>query len=339
MRNEITKENIRIVCKTIIEDSITHEIDFFDDVWGAFWRSVGCDALEDLNSIGIGPIRDMPVFNLGAIGQQEGQVLDTLYAIGTCCFAAASLVDSQEEAQLKTADIREALKIQGKKMKAPQHVRTIVEKYAVGLLANLHGASDWKDDARPEEVVDEGYVWVEWCDETIDESQPANLLESLHHNYIPIEQAKEDFAPQKQFRLIVDETTPLLSIWCYSFNKRLRQPIPIDCSELEPRHKKLLGLILCTFKRSSDRLLPYKTICELVLDEGYYPEKDRAISRAKSDLDSILRHVLKKVVVAGGMKNYKISRQISYCWIRKVEARSVLFPYEDIRFERRLKQS
>lgn len=74
-----TTHQLREICQALVRDHLEHERTLFDDTWRAFWQTVGHTSLEDLSdSLEWEPTADRPVVQLGAIGDQQSQVLDTL---------------------------------------------------------------------------------------------------------------------------------------------------------------------------------------------------------------------------------------------------------------------
>ena len=87
-------EKVKAICREIVGNQIPEEMPYFESVWTAFWDSLECTTVEQIQEAVSWRLSDDPILHLGAIGGQHDQTVDTFYAIGTLCIATARIVQN-----------------------------------------------------------------------------------------------------------------------------------------------------------------------------------------------------------------------------------------------------
>lgn len=330
-------EDVKAICETLVAVHIPREMDVFDAVWTAFWHALGVNTIEKLPVPIIWRTEDNAITDLGAIGDQESQTLDSLYVIGALSTAAADCIHINLDDKLTTRDVLDAIRNRAQEVGAPKHVRELLEKHAVDLLADQLSATDWEEPAGQRESFHENDTWVEWFNPSDIPSGPSEIPTTVQRKYCPICELTNRFPPEK-FTLWVNELIP--SIWVHPPRRIRRRPKEVIWSDLGPRHEILLGLVLRAFERKSNQkgsVLTYETVAKLAL--GYDGEFDnRVVTDVKGELDRCLSKVLGEAIKNDRKKRlYSIDAVIPYCWIRDEPSESRLFPSADKRFSKYLR--
>ena len=84
-------DRIRELSQTLVRQHCASEAPFFDQLWHVFWRRLNCERVEDFTE----PLRwdrsaaSMSAF--GAVGDGSGEVLDSLYVVGSLVGAALEM--------------------------------------------------------------------------------------------------------------------------------------------------------------------------------------------------------------------------------------------------------
>ena len=70
------------ICQALVKRHLGHEASFFEVIWNAFWEVLGVARVEEIESpwAGEAPQEDS-IKQLGAVGGQSDQALDTLFVI------------------------------------------------------------------------------------------------------------------------------------------------------------------------------------------------------------------------------------------------------------------
>ncbi len=304
-------DRIKEVCIALVSEHARQESHLFEHVWGAVWRSLQCQRMEDLATGAAWHPSSRPITELGAIDRGSGQALDTLFIVGAIIDATASILRNSDRADLTTAGIDEAISTGAERVGAPLHVRRLLGRYATGLLAEQLGATDWQDATKPPEPVQQFRLRVDWCEE----ARATEEAETHSELFESVDVEKRFEANKKKYTLYVDERS--LAVYVHTGRRSLRREHPVPWSVLQTRHRILLGLILQAFRGS--RMIRY----EVISRDGAFFESLNAVNpwvsvqRTKSQLDKMLQGILKKTVRSvGGSNCYEIREQISYCWTR-----------------------
>lgn len=316
-----SKESVRDACRGVAS-RLEHEVEVFDAVWETFWRTIGHSNLEDLVEAREWKIVETSITQLGALGAQETQVLDTLYVIASMVQAAASLVKSGNE--IATVDVATELAAAASRTGAPPHIHKMLERHGIGLLAEHLQAVDWKEESDAEQHTSGFRLWLEWC-----EKCPASgQLADLKSGFFPIDSARETFeADEARYSLFVDERATQIVVRPLTTRdvpSKKRRRTSFD--RLDARHRVLLGLILQSFQRGG--VIKYQRIAEHAFQQKRVNERiANRIRRTKSELNTYLYQILDGMLVADkGSRQYRVERQIPYCWIRCSDTESRLLP-------------
>ncbi len=316
-----TTHQVREVCQALVRDHLEHERTFFDETWRAFWQMVGHTSLEDLSdSLAWEPTADRPVVQLGAIGDQQSQVLDTLYVIGGLVEATVQLLRDTPYDELQFEDVVRAVSAGTSRTNAPQHVCRILERFGTGLLANQLAIA--VPESEESVVASPALHSVDWCDSLFTEHEDPEI----GHGVFDLDEVKERFeANEERYVLYVDETKPFVAVRTLTQKRRpVKKPRRIYWPTVQPRHRLFLGMVLSAF--GTRQRIRYQTVAREILGDRFATAVDRAgISHVKSDLDHLLQGVLKDTVKAeSGLGYYEIRGQIPYCWIRPSGGASIL---------------
>jgi len=312
-------ERMRDACR-IVAANLEHEIDVFDVVWETFWQRIGHANLEDVE-VREWKMLETSLAHLGALGGEETQALDTLYVIASMVQAAASLLKTDSE--ITTVDVATELSAAASRTGAPPHIHKMLERHGVGLLAEHLKAVDWEEQPNREQDV-RGQLWVEWCEKCPGIGQ----LPDLKSGFFPVESARETFVENEaNYSLLVDERAthivvrPLTTRNVPAKKRRRRR-----FDDLDARHKVLLGLILQSFQR--DGIIKHQRIAEHALKRTSLTTGGKgSIRTMKSQLNSYLYRILDGTLVTEkASEQYRVERQIPYCWIRCSDTESRLLP-------------
>ncbi len=134
-KTEILKE----FCLRITQEHFADEAFVFPHVWDTFWTLYDCKRVEDLDSGLFQPFEERPITELGAIGHQETQILDVLYAIAGVCGASARLIERSEAGEITEEDVLKSISVIGKRMNIPGYVHHRISEFAALLAGILNG--------------------------------------------------------------------------------------------------------------------------------------------------------------------------------------------------------
>lgn len=247
-------------------------------------------------------------------------MLDTLYVIGGLVEATVQLLRDRPYDELQFDDVVRAVSAGTSRTNAPQHICRILERFGTGLLAEQLAIA--VPESEENVVASPTLRSVDWCDSLVTEHEDPEIG---HGVFDPVEVKERFEANQERFVLYIDETKPFVAVRTMTKKRRpVKHHLRVYWSTLEPRHRLLFGLILGAFRARTP--IRYQIIAREVLGEEFVEEIDAStISRVKSELDSLLKRVLKDVVKAEkNLSYYEIRGQIPYCWIRPCGGPSML---------------
>ncbi|MCH8851741.1 MAG: hypothetical protein IID41_03715 [Planctomycetes bacterium] len=315
-------EQIRIICEGLVRKHLPHEADLFDVVWDAVWQSYGCASIEAMRSDLAWRRYDQPIAALGAIGDQQSQVLDTLYVIGGLVEATVQLLRDTPYDELQFEDVVRAVSAGASRTNAPQHVCRILERFGTVLLANQLAIAVPEEASTTNASAAQASFSVDWYDSLATDHEDPEIA----HGVFDLDEVKERFdANRERYVLYVDETRPFVDVRTLTRKRRpAKKPHRIYWPTLEARHRLFLGMVLNAFR--TRQRIRYQTVAREVLGDRFATAVDRdGISRVKSDLDRLLQGVLKNIVKAQkNLEYFEIRGQIPYCWIRPSGGVSIL---------------
>ena len=141
---------LRSSCHSVVQKHLPREEPFFDYVWEAFWKAHGCSRVEDLGTQEFRHRGDQPIIELGALGEEETQVLDMLHLPEAWAGASIDLFRRSSQSEILTADIVDVINKRASQADTPGHVRRLRNEYVTGLLAEQFSALDWGDEMVPQ---------------------------------------------------------------------------------------------------------------------------------------------------------------------------------------------
>lgn len=310
-------DSLRGTCRFLVHGHIPDEERLFEQVWLAFWRSLHCHAIEELERCPLMIRRAGFVVELGAVGPPGTEILDSLYLIGTIVQATLSIAKAQTGRAPLVTDVATALREAAASLGAPERVRSILEQHGLPLLAAELARADWAMIEGQPAAALPYMLCVQWCD-TTDEVFDYRRVQFAE--VAPADAARRFVQRRERFLLFVDERDKL--IFVHASHERA----PIGFAELDARHLFLLGLILRAFGHGQG-LTYVGGSNDMDGDLAAIADDWRNVRRTKQALDDTLGGILKDVVVVKKhAEQLHIEKQLSHCWIRVKGTQSTLLP-------------
>lgn len=317
-------EGIRHGSLALVERFLPYERSIFDVVWKTYWDTTlpeGQLADEQLSTDKHNPV----VRRLGAFGDASVQATDTLYLIATLARASLELLALREEGEMEIDDVARIIRAEALRIGAPERIRALVGREGVQLIAGQLGVAPEAPIAgRDIQSTATESLYLEWREAPESESElPDNGIKV----FTPAEVEAKFEVRKQEFQLWIDERRVPVGILIHVQVGRSIRPKVIPWSNLQARHRLLLGMVLDAL-RNGDAISYIRIARRILGHEGKITEPIRvAIRRAKSELNKEMEGFLNPVLVANRRQDqYEVRDCISYCWIRHGKSESRLLP-------------
>lgn len=293
---------LQLNTKQFVVQHIPYEAIYFDPVWDIM--------LEQYRSFESPPefrSESQSITALGIEGSPLSDQMDLVFIIAPLLSTVMNMYQTSEPDFDDLDGIRDAILQHCENLHVPAHVKQLLGEHIAPMLATIFniGAAHVSGSVTTKSLL------VDWCekDYTIRDGIP-----EIEREPFSPDEVKTRFSEHiKTYRLYIDERSS-----GYQIRKEKNKTHQfLEWRVLQPKHEKLLGLILEAFRGQS--LIHYRTIIRRVFDKrDSVREFDNGqIRTAFSELNSRLGGILARYYKASkGNYRYELPGQISYCWIR-----------------------
>ena len=305
------------ICRALVEKYLPHEADFFDVTWDAV-QELGIDKIALGGS-------DEAITELGGIGTQEGQQLDSAGLVALFSVVAYHLQESEEEKTIEL--IGKTIEKAAGTLKVPRFVENIFLNQP-GIFADAYGAVDWEKDkiVKPAHA---GDYWVVSCErynsyfdkDDIDKEwyskkkTRTEFIDRCSEYVLFVNEERKEIFVRKPLRLRKEGEVPQDS-WYSDIPERVTWNLP-------PRESTLLYLVLEAFASGTEELT-WERMCSVVMGLSVTKQRKDGISKVRGELNKKLLGFFDEVIGKSRGVGYRIECQLWFCWIRRNSRKSAL---------------